>query len=260
MSASPNLRPREHGAYAMLAFPILSGLLVGGPSLSGVAFAVLAVTGFLAHESVLVVLGGRGERLRSAHETAARRRLARLGATGLALGSAFVLWAPDAAWPPVLLTAVLGVLVAGLLAAGRTRTLGGELLVAATFASVHGPVAAAGGASTSEVYLPAAAWTASFVLATLAVHSLKFRFKRRGPGAWTVATTPLVAAVAIGVAILAVGTGHSWWGGAAAVLPKAAVVLGLAYLAIHPRHMKRVGWTLVVTDTVTLLLLAVLVR
>lgn len=243
----------------MLAFPILSGLLMGGASLPGLAFAGLAVSAFLAHESVLVILGGRGERLRTARHGAAWRRLARLGALALLAGTLFAASAPSSALRPALVAGGLGTLVAGLLVAGRTRTLAGELLVAVAFASVHGPVAAAGRASAPEIYLPAVAWATSFVLATLSVHSIKFRFKRRGPGGWTVVTAPCLAMGTVVAALWAMEAGHGWWSGAAAVLPKAAVVLGLAYLTIHPRHLKRVGWTLVVTDTLTLILLAAMV-
>ena len=73
MPHEPRLRPREHGAYAMLLFPVVSGLAMGGLSWAGIAFAGLAVTGFLAHESILVVRGARGERIRSAqHKQPAR--------------------------------------------------------------------------------------------------------------------------------------------------------------------------------------------
>jgi len=57
MTEGPRLRPREHGAYAMLAFPATSGLVLGGASWAGAAFIGMALAGFLAHESVLVVLG-----------------------------------------------------------------------------------------------------------------------------------------------------------------------------------------------------------
>lgn len=259
MTHPTSLRPREHGAYAMLAFPLLSGLWIGGASPPGLAFAVLAVTAFLAHEPALVVLGGRGERLRIAHRSAARRRLGGLGAAGLVAGTLFAILAPASAWPAALTTGGLGVVVAGLVLTGWARTPVGELLVAATFASLHGAVAAAGGGSAREVYLPVAAWTVSFVLATLAVHSVKFRFKGRGPGGWTVATAPLVALATILAGAIALRSGHPWWGGIAAVLPKSAVVLALAGLSIHPRHLRRLGWALVVTDTVTLILLTALV-
>ncbi|MDT8342341.1 MAG: YwiC-like family protein [Longimicrobiales bacterium] len=258
MNDTTRLRPREHGAYAMLTFPVLSGLLLGGVSWPGAAFAVMVGAGFLGHESVLLVLGGRGERLRAAHRPAARARLLRLGLVGAAAAAVFAGSAPDGAWVPAALTALLGAVVAGILLAGRTRSLGGELLVAAAFASAHGPVAASGGAGGAAVYLPVAAWTVSFALATLAVHSMKYRFKGRGPGRWTVAAAPAAALGAMLAGAAAVAAALPWWAGAASLFPKALVVLVLAVLTLHPRNLKRVGWTLVAADTLTLVLLAAL--
>lgn len=244
----------------MLAFPVLSGFLLGGLSWPGTAFTGLVVAGFLAHESILVVAGGRGERLRSANESAARARLVRVGAAAVVAGAVFALLAPEGAWRPALVSGALALSVAGALWAGRTRSLGGELLVAGTFASVHAAVAASAGAPAARVSVPAVVWATSFALATLAVHALKYRFKRRGPGRWTVVAAPSVAAATGLVGALGLAGMLPGWTGAASVLPKALVVVALAFLTVHPRHLKRVGWTLVVADTLTLGLLALLVR
>lgn len=256
MTDTPRLRPREHGAYAMLTFPVLSGLVLGGISWAGAAFALMAAACFLAHEPVLIVLGGRGERLRSSHDLSARRRLLRLGLVVAAATVVFVVMAPGGAWPPALLSGVLAALVGVLLLIGRTRTLAGELLVACAFASVHGTVAASGAAGQRAVFLPVAVWAASFAVATLAVHALKFRFKGRGPGRWTVAAAPTLAGALVVVAAMGLVAGHPLGGLAVALVPKAAVVLALAAVAVHPRHLKRVGWSLVVADTATLAILA----
>lgn len=250
------LRPREHGAYAMLVFPVASGLALGGFSWPGVAFAALVGSGFLAHESIAVMQGNRGERLRSGHADQARRRLVGLGGTALACGIVFTATAWPAVWVPTLLTFLLAVGVARLLFLGRTKSLGGELLVGVTFASVHAVVAAAGGAPTDRLYLPVLVWTVSFSLSTLAVHGLKRRFKGRGPAAWTVTGAPALSG---GVLFLA---GAAWMTGSQHVLfalapaPKALVVLVTAVFAVHPRHLMRVGWSFVVADTVTLVLVA----
>jgi len=257
MSNERPLRPREHGAYAMLTFPVLSGLATGGLSWAGIAFAVLAVGGFLAHESVLIVLGARGERLRSSEAANARKRLWRLAAAALAATVAFAITAPPGAWRALLLPGPLAAGVGVLLLARRTKSLAGEILVAATFSSVHAVLAAAGGAGRVPTLLPAAAWWVSFTLATLAVHALKYRFKNRGPGRWTVAATPILA----GAVVLAGGAGLVTWHPlglvAATLLPKASAVLALSVLPANPRHLKRVGWTFVVADTLTLAALIV---
>ena len=40
-----------------------------------------------------------------------------------------------------------------------------------------------------------------------------------------------------------------------ALLPKALLVVGLAVATVHPRHLKRVGWSLVIADVLTLAIL-----
>lgn len=259
MSQDPRLRPREHGAYAMLAFPAVSGLVIGGPSAAGVAFIALAVSGFLAHESVLVVLGGRGERIRSRQEGEARGRLVRLGIGSVAAALVFALTCRPEACVPALIAGALAAGVGLLLLAGRTKTLPGELLVAASFASVHAVVTAAGGRAPGATYLPAAAWTASFAVATLSVHALKARFKGRGLQEWTVSAAPALAGTLLLLAAAALATRHPLGGLAASLVPKTAVVSVLAAVAVHPRHLKRVGWSFVAADGLTLFLLAWLV-
>ena len=244
----------------MLAFPLVSGLALGGPSWAGVAFAVLPVAGFLAHESILIVMGARGERIRSTQDAHARRRLVRLGAVALVAAVAFALTAPGGAWAPALLPAGLAGVVGVVLLARKTKTLVGELLVATTFSSVHAVLAAAGGAASRATYLPVAVWTVSFAMATLSVHALKYRFKGRGPGHWAVGVAPALAGGVVLLGAVALMAGHPLAGVAAALLPKASVVLALSFLPANPRHLKRVGWSFVAADGFTLVLLAWVLR
>ncbi|HSM07219.1 MAG TPA: YwiC-like family protein [Longimicrobiales bacterium] len=256
------MRPREHGAYAMLAFPVLSGLLLGGPSAAGIGFVAAAVGAFLTHEPAAVLLGARGQRLATAARSAAWRRLtwgAGLAGAGALL---FLLTSPTSAlqgavWP---VAGAAGVTL--LLLTGSVKTIPGEAWVAITFASVHVPVAAAGGATGVAVWLPALVWAGGFIPPTLAVHALKTRFRaaRREaesvPGRWTTAVAPGVATAIVAAAVAAAVLGGL--AGSMAVLPMAGAAGVISLLAIHPRHLKRVGWTMVFTDVATLTLLVVL--
>ncbi|MFW5947417.1 MAG: YwiC-like family protein, partial [Gemmatimonadota bacterium] len=56
------LMPREHGAYAQLGFPLVTGLVYSGGQPGAVAFAVAAVAFFLLHEPLAVRSGARGAR------------------------------------------------------------------------------------------------------------------------------------------------------------------------------------------------------
>jgi len=240
----------------MLLFPVASGVALGGFSWAGVAFALLAGSGFLAHESVSVVRGTRGERLRSGHADEARRRLQGLALVVLVCGTFFAATAWPTVWKPTLLTVLLAAFVTGMLLVGRTKSLVGELLVGATFASVHAVIASAGGSPPDRLYLPVGVWTASFTLSTLAVHALKRRFKGRGPAGWTLTAAPALAVglLAMATSALLTGSDHALF--AMAPAPKALVVLGTSVIAVHPRHLMRVGWSFVVADTATLIIMA----
>ena len=259
-SSQPRLNPREHGAYAMLAFPCLSGLVIGGLTPAGLAFTVASVTGFLAHESTMILSGARGARIQGSQEAPARRRLVTLGAMGLTSLILFAVLAPAAAYLPAAAAALLAGSVGVLLLLGWTKTLPGELLVAAAFASIHAVLASAGGSGPAATVAPAAAWAGSFALATLSVHALKYRFKGRGPGRWTVVAAPLLAVLAAAGAAAGAAMGSGWTLWVAALAPKAVLVAALAVLTVHPRHLKRVGWSLVAADALTLTLLVWAVR
>ena len=88
------LLPREHGAYAQLLFPLLCALLVGHPRLGAYLLAVAAAGAFLAHESLLVVLGQRGIRATREQGGDARRSLAIFGGTALVAGGAALVVLP----------------------------------------------------------------------------------------------------------------------------------------------------------------------
>ena len=64
MSKTPSLLPKEHGAYAELAFPLITGLALAVPSLSALALGGAAVLLFLLNEPVAILLGARGKRLK----------------------------------------------------------------------------------------------------------------------------------------------------------------------------------------------------
>ena len=59
-----SLWPREHGAYAQLAAPLLTALVIVRPTVAAALLALAACIAFLANEPLLVVLGHRGKRMR----------------------------------------------------------------------------------------------------------------------------------------------------------------------------------------------------
>lgn len=251
MSNPRSLWPREHGAYAELGFPILTGLTAGVPSVAAVALAGAAVALFLAHEPIAVVSGMRGERLRTSVGAEARRRAGALiglgvlaGAAGLGVGGTDVRRA-------ALIPIAAGLLLLPWVLSRRQKSIAGELVVILAFAATALPIALAVGAGWRFAWAAAAVWLVSFGLGTLAVHALKLRHKRGAEARWASAVSFVLAvlvAVAAGAGAL---LGAIPVPAAVAVVPPAILVMALAVYPVHPRRLKRVGWSLVAANVVT---------
>lgn len=245
--------PREHGTYAELSFPIASGLLLGGFSAIGALFGAAAVALFLAYEPAAILLGVRGARLHAELGPGARPRLAAwLAVALLTAGLAAVRASPGTlAWALLPAGFALAALPATL--SRRLKTMAGELAVAAALAALHLPLGAAAGLHGRMLAGPALVWAVAFALATLAVHALKDHYK--GRQRWTVKTAPILTALACGAAIAVAAVWPVARVFALAVLPPVLATLVIAVRPVHPRYLKRVGWTLVAADAAALVVL-----
>lgn len=255
VSFSDSLLPREHGAYAELAFPLVTGLAAGGPTVAGVAFSLAAVALFLAHEPAAVMLGRRGARLQQQLGSAARVRLWWLTAVGLAAAAlGLVVGSPDTRLA-ALVPAGFAVLLAPAMIRGEVKTLGAEILVVAHFSTTLMPLAVEGGAGWSFAWAASGVWFVSYTLGTVAVHALKAAHKQTAGAANLGVLVPVLclAAAAFGVGAAATGRAPTLWG--LALVPSALVVFIVWGLRVHPRRLKRVGWSLVAANLVTLGLL-----
>lgn len=248
------LLPREHGAYAELGFPLLSGLVLGTPGAASWLFAAAAVLLFVANEPFVVLLGARGRRPQQAFAARARAQLAIVGGAGVAAGSAALWLAPTAARElsvvPVLLVACLVPMVL----ARKLKSLAGELVACAAFSAMHLPVAAAAGVEGAALWGPAAMWLAVAVSATLAVHAIKARVTGASP--WVVAAAPWAARLAVLAALAAwLAVPPARFVAQAALVPLAAMLV-VDRLALSPRKLKQLGWSLVAADALAVALLA----
>ncbi len=249
-----HLIPREHGAYAELGFPLLTGLVLGSPGAASFLFVAAALLFFFANEPLVVRLGARGKRLQQELAVPAGRLLLLLGGLGAAAGAGALWLAPPAAR---LLAAVPAVLALGLVPvvlSGRLKSLPGETVAAAAFSSMHLPVAAAGGAAGAALFGPPVLWFVATIVATLAVHAIKSRVTGAAPwvvpaAAWS-ARAALLAAVAI--AALAPSLRPV---ALAACLPLAGVVV-VNRLLLSPKKLKQVGWIVVAANALAVTVLA----
>ena len=238
--SSPSLWPKEHGAYAEMAFPLLTGMALGRPTLIAALLVVACVGGFLVHEPVLVLLGIRGRRTREARGSAARRHLAIWGSVALMAGAGAVALG-DAATRRVMVAPVVLVLVlVPFLATRREKTALGEAVVAAAFSATLIPVGIASGVPLTTTMTAALSWLVVFLLGTFMVRlTLERARKEKGPMR---VVSPLAAAAAlIGAAL---GMRALGWA-PLAIVPTAVAGLVLWMRPVSAKQLRVVGWSLV---------------
>ena len=230
------LIPREHGAYGQLLFPLLSALLIGHPAPGAYLLGAAAVAAFLAHESLLVVLGQRGSRAAREQRSAARRSLGLFGGFGFVTGLVALVVLPRGALLSLLLPMVLAALVGAAVVMHRERTSSGEVLAAVALSSVSVPVALAGGVPLAGALTIFLVFASVFVTATVAVRAMIARVIRKdgpSPAGAAALTLALIAALAISAA-----TGRLSPVAPYAALPVCAIALGLTARPPAPRHLR----------------------
>ena len=241
--------PREHGAYGQLLFPIATAAAIGRPGLPALCFVTAVTCAFVAHEPLLVLLGGRGIRARRDDRRRAARWLVAFLVIAAALGAAAHLLQPSL-WKATLFPALLGGLLFVLVLAGRGRTVVAETLTAITLSSVAFPVAILCGATSTAALTCAAVFAAGMASASIAVRAVIAR--TRHPQAIAERAGAVVFAIAANVALLGLIFGA--WVDAAVVwaaLPLTLSSIVLAAIAPQARHLRRVGWTLVAATAAT---------
>jgi len=250
---SSSLWPREHGAYGELAFPIVSALVLGRPTLAAIALGLAAILVFLAHEPMLVLVGRRGARRKTESARPARVRLALLGGLAVVLGGAGLAVAPRLATILALVPVAIGLVALGLAATGRERSLGGELHVALSLSSIALPVAIAAGLDLERAVSLVSVWAIGFGVSTGAARGLVFRGRDGG----RLLRITSIAAAAIVVAAIGLAAARVLLPGVAlAPIPFAVLALGLRIRPPSPKQMSAVGYSLVGASVVTLALLA----
>ncbi|QSQ22055.1 YwiC-like family protein [Pyxidicoccus parkwayensis] len=251
------LLPREHGAYFQLGLPLATVLSLTGPNASALWLTLAAVSCFLLHEPVLVLLGHRGARRHEEERLVARSRTAFFAALGAA-SLVLALRGLDAAARPYLaLPGILGGEVL-LMAWGRQeRTLSGEVLASLALGAWAVPVGVAGGLVPDAALSVWGTFALGFALATVVVHVIIRSHKPRGNRALPRLAVLVAGGLGIaGALVWALSTGVSAWR-AVALLPAPLVALGTLVLRMGPRHLKQMGWSFAAAGLVTAVLLGV---
>lgn len=243
------LKPKEHGAYAILAIPILTSILSTGPTVVGSCIAVAAVTGFLAHEPLLVAIGHRGMRTQR-NAPGAIKRLAVLLTLTLVCGLVALLLGDSQVRMALVACAVLAVLSFAVAIAGQHKTLPSQLLGVVGLSIPCLPMLLAGGIETSKALEVWGTWLIGFTSTTIAVRSVIASQKRQSrlfhTAVLTLITLAVLSATLSSQFLLPLA--------AAPMLLMSWILLGLPPPA---KHLKRVGWTLVSCTMATALWMAI---
>ena len=255
MARHESLLPREHGAYAEVAFPLLTGLTLAKPSLAALCIVLSVISFFLIHEPVAVLIGVRGTRAKELWGARARKRTAWLVMVGVGTGTAAMVTSTTDRRLAALVPLGAGVLLLPAFLSGRLKTLTSEILVIAALSATVLPMAVSSGVGWSRAWIASSVWFVTFLIGTLAVHAIKAKTNKRDGTKWAITATPALGAVTVAVGLFAA---------AAERLPlTASLALALAGLAgivlsitpIHPRRLQRVGWTFVAWNLITWVLL-----
>ncbi len=246
--------PKEHGAYGQVTLPLVAAFAVAGATTAGVLTAVAVVSGFLAHEPLLVPLGQRGPRARREQGAPAMRWLV----AGLVAGIAATLGAlwtisPSLRWSFLIPALPLLALMVSI-ARGAEKSWWGETAAALAFTMAAFPIVLAGGLPLSVAVTVALPLTLLFVTTTLAVRVVILRVRGGGHPRAAANTRRallfLAVASAAGVALLASEGLVSITTAAAALLGPVAAVL-IASAPLPATRLRAIGWTLVALSLVT---------
>lgn len=181
--------------------------------------------------------------------------------TGILIGS-------TPCWQAVV---VAGAGVGILAMAGTFRPAGllRDILSLTAAAALVLPPQIASGAGVVPAIPALVAWWLTFLVGTLVVHAVKRRLEvpvwqvssggavRPTSGGLRWAAPAVSAGVLLAALMGALGAGGSpgWAGPAAALVLPSAAGLALSIPRVHPRYLHRIGWTLVVVEALTLVLL-----
>lgn len=247
-----SLLPSEHGAWAQLGLPLAAVLVASQPRLVAVLLVAATFSAFLAHVPLARLVGRRGVahgdrpwlRLSREERAATVNHAAVLVLGGGAIGvTALAFGGPEVA-TAALVPGVLAAAALGALALGRERTLAGEIIAAWALAAASVPVGVAGGMAMRLALAMWAAWVVAFAAATWAARLVLEH--HRAPVPLSGRLAPLVSVVVLG-AVLTPLAGTA----VLTALPTLALCGAVCLAPPKPQALKRVGWGLAVTSTLT---------
>lgn len=253
------LVPREHGAWAQMALPLVAALLVTGGSPAAALLVLATVSGFIAHEPALVLLGGRGARVREESGARARKWLAALLGVAAVAGLGGLLLAPWPARGALVVAAIAAAVTMGLAARREEQSMLGEFTVVTAFVAAGAAVALAAGGTPELALTLTLTWWLAFGASIFAVHVVLERAVSKGTREVGVRHAVFVVALGLGGSVAALRLGLGWIV-PAALAPMALVSLAVCLVRFSAKDLHKLGWALAGASTTTLVVLVLALR
>jgi hypothetical protein len=254
-----SLLPHEHGAYGQVSFPLIAAFAVSDFSVGGVLVAVAAVSGFLAHEPAMILLGRRGPRAYRERCRVARWWLVCCLAAAAAAAAALVITAPAPSWTLAVPVVPAAALVAAT-ALGYEKSWYGEIAAALAFAATAVPICTFAGASVKSGFAVAIPFALLFVSATLSVHVVILQGRGRDPRATRATRTAALTVAAVSATALGIAASASTVpvGALVAAMPGLLTAAAVAARPPAPTKLRDLGWLLIGVSVLTTVLVVVI--
>ena len=250
--------PKEHGAWAQATLVTGAALWVAPVHTVGLwAWTITFWMVFLAHESMLVLLGQRSVKVKTKNYSRAVGWLLIL----MVGAAAMALWGWRGASVPtrwaVLVPGSVGTAMIPFILRGSEKSTGGEVLAALSLGGVAMPLAMRGSTEWVTALQLAAGLAGAFVLATLLVRRLLAEIRKRPEPLGTLSAA-LMMGMGLGMSLVLLVEGRVAEG--LACLPLPLIGLRLFARPWPPHQLKRLGWMLALGNFATAGLLVVALR
>lgn len=249
--------PREHGAYSQMALPLVTAIVIAHASAQALSAAAAIVSGFLAHEPLLLLLGGRGARARKATGRRAAIWFAFTSLAMVAAGAVAVRLTPPAVRWSFLVPLIPGAWVAAGMFTGHEKRASGEIAVALTFAFAAMPICLGAGVDRATATSIAFAFASVYVTGVLCVRTIVLGKRGGGNPAAARVTRLALLAVAVSSALaFGIAVTGAWvrWAALISATPGLATAVVFA-MRRSPPPLKIVGWSLATTSIAAALIL-----
>jgi hypothetical protein len=235
----------------------VTALVIAGPTPAGVLLAVAVVCGFLAHEPLLLLLGGRGARARRATQTRATVWFTTtFGAMAFAGAAAYHLTPAAFRWS-FLLPLVPAVWVCANALTKQEDRASTQIAVALAFAFTAIPICLVAGLGTLTAASVGFVFASVYVTGVLCVRSIVLGKRGGGNPARSRSTRrALLAVEVVSAAAMSIAAIRGWvpWPLMLALTPGLFAPMALT-MRPSPPTLKTVGWSLALASAAAALIL-----